>query len=175
VIPKTESTTFPQLSYKLGVTASVSKRPKPIIQHTEAFDTKGETGIELARTFIKEGQLVQHSDPRIGVVQGPSYIESMFFDLKSHEEYDGTLPLKPEVLVKQQFMSMVSRPELKVKQLPSISSSSALSHAQNVLKDTVLERLGVELGWDYYYEEEQTPRFSKIFRKRNSSLKRVNM
>jgi WD40 repeat protein len=171
LLPEVESTTFPGLNVGTRATGSVSRRPKPIIQHNEANDTTEESGIDLAKSFIEDGQLVKHPDPRIGVLQGPKYSNTRLFDLQSHEAHDSALPLKQEVLVKQQFVVMVPRPGFKVGRVLNISSSSTQIHAQNVLKDIALERLGIELDWDYVYKKEQSPRFSKIFREESSYLK----
>jgi WD40 repeat protein len=171
LVLEAESPAFSELNVGHSVRTTNMKRPIPIIQYNEAADIEEETGLELSRKFIEEGQLVTHLDPRVGVVQGPNYAHSNFFDLESHEEFNAALPLRQEILAKQQFVALLPRENLSVDWFLDISSSSPNRHMQNVLREEELERVGMELEWEYYFKKEQTPRFSKLFRERNSSVK----
>jgi WD40 repeat protein len=173
LVPEAELTGFSNPNVGVGVTAAI-KRPIPIIQFNEPVDTEEETGLELARKFLEDAELVPHFDARVGVVQGPNYAQSRFRYLEAHEGSDAALPLKPEELAKQQFVVLKPKENLRLDCLVDIKSSSPRRHAQNVLENEELERafveleqVGVELEWDYSFKKEQTPRFSKLFGERS--------
>jgi hypothetical protein len=85
-----------------GGTKRQFRRPKPIIPHPEPApptrDNEGrpikqETGILRAKAFLEEGQLVQHSNPTVGVVQGINYHKTGLFRKEAHSDDDPTKPL----------------------------------------------------------------------------------
>ena len=160
------------------------RRPKPIIPHPEPplpeggemeIDEDEQTGSDIARLFVEEGQLVLLPDRKIGAVQGPNYRETQLYRCEAHEGSCGTQPLLPEWQRLQQCELRKQDETLRISLLPQVRSSLPALHTRNVALDFDLSQLSlegqedmrrdcVELDWDdHMFEYEMFPR-TKIFR-----------
>ena len=146
-----------------------AKRPKVIVPHPEPpppLQSESEvtvverSGQELALDFLGDGRLRLHPDPAIGAVQGPNYAETNLYRLEAHEDCDVSKPLLPEFEAKQQHEKSRKTEKIEFIELPPVQCSDLALHARNVAFDSILEREGVDLDWDYRFEVEPTPPFA---------------
>ncbi|CAG8979079.1 hypothetical protein HYALB_00000208, partial [Hymenoscyphus albidus] len=154
----------------------ISQRPKAIIQHREddneliiSKNISGRDDEPAGSAFLRQGQVVQHPDPSIGVVQGPRYHETSFFRLDAHLDNDGMQPLKEDFAKNQRCNILASRPKGNqgglggVLETGSVKGSEIEGHAMNCVLDSWMEIEGVDLRWDYGLDKEEYPSFRAMF------------
>jgi hypothetical protein len=161
------------------------KMPKVIIPHSEppppgglyqGIDEQIDTAHSIAHAYIESGQLVQHPDRGIGIIQGPNYADALLYRLEAHEDDDGTNPLRPEWGARQQFHLHSLASALHVPRLPDVKGSDTELHNINKSLDLDISHLsssvkkafgrdGIDLNFEerHKFDLEPTPRY-KIFK-----------
>lgn len=163
------------------------KRPKVVIPHPEpappgepesGMDEQEQTAHSMAQAYIERGELILHPDHGIGAIQGPNYADTLLYRFEAHEDDDGTKPLRPEWITRQQYHLHNQASQIQVPRLPAIKSSDLELHNTNMALDFDVSRLQqpvreslVEDGVDLNFEEhhqfdlELTPRY-EIFKRK---------
>jgi hypothetical protein len=128
------------------------RRPKDINHHPEPAppDVDGmsndflhnsedgeDVGIGSVKGFLEAGILQKHLNPWVGVIKGPNYLESGYFNIPAHEESDVSKPLKSvddsRQLYHVQFPKII---KLQLSILPAIAGSDEEVHKKNIQKDS---------------------------------------
>lgn len=128
------------------------RRPKDINHHPEPAppdscrifnDVLQNLDDEHAKTgsfqrFLETGILEKHPNPWVGIVKGPRYSESGYFNIPAHEESDISKPLNPVDDSRQLYR--IQFPEINKLQLPilpAVTGSGKEMHKKNLHKDSV--------------------------------------
>lgn len=167
------------------------RRPRPFIPHpepppppeqNEGFDDDLSIAQYARQKYIESGQLVQNTNPVVGMVQGPVYPTSGLFRNEAHVYFHPQGPLLPEFERQQRATLEASRGPRRrcvrrLKSLPAVlettlgKSPATVQHEANVAKDLDVDSLGlgvleelIEAGaqlnldgdenWDFVYEDE---------------------
>jgi WD40 repeat protein len=168
-------TTLPGLSRRV-------RQPTPFIPHAEPPPPRdpehlqdeslgGSIATYARRKYLESQQLVQTSNPVLGVVQGPNYASTMHYRREAHEDNDPEKPLLLSYERQQQSSQhwggvCVQDSLMRLKDTQTSNEVSAM-HERNTMKDldigkiastdlaTLLQEkaiLSVD-DWDYTYEE----------------------
>ncbi|KAF9878503.1 hypothetical protein CkaCkLH20_03995 [Colletotrichum karsti] len=140
---------------------------------TDVVDTA--SGIARANHFLATGQLVQHPDPTVGVLQGSAYSELGLYRNELHFNGDPSEPLLAKVEESQQENQKMFKRSSRVPRIRPASSfvfADLLNrHQQNVSRnldlvlldeytklDLLMDKVDLEDPidgkWDFDYEEE---------------------
>ena len=132
--------------------AAIKKRHVPVIVESDDEDD-GNTSEDVdssdypRKRYLDSGELVMTGNAVIGVVQGPSYHDSIHFDKKSHLNEDPSAPLIPSVERRQQHaLRATPRRRRKVRRLkpaPPPMTYNLRLHAANRGKDFNLDDLDI--------------------------------
>jgi WD40 repeat protein len=162
----------------------ILRRPIPIILHPEPEPPRYEALGELVKATAEPGpgtvnqyleakQLERHTDPTVGVVQGPRYRETGLFRREAHLNGDPSQPLLANWGILQQDSKggFAKRRRAHFAALKPVRSYAALEqrHAENTSLDLDLKSLSVrdrldlslagvdldfETEFDFVYEED---------------------
>lgn len=180
----------------------LARKPKILIAHEEPppppdyevdeDEDDDEDEALVAKTIsnhlLAEGQLQLHPDPAVGAVQGPNYLDTLWFCKEAHEQEDPSLPLLHEYAVQQRdyshFQGRIDH--LEVPRLPELSTSDRTLHERNMeldldisrltletQKELVRDRADLDFEPDQGFEVELTPRY-KLFKEQKKIQKRTN-
>lgn len=184
--PQFNSTRDARRTDGTSLAKSLRKAPKVITPHDEPEPPAGyevpipavveQSAQDIARGFLEDGHLVLLNDRRIGVVQGPNYIDTMLYRYEAHEMEDASLPLLPEWQQRQQCETTIITTDLSIPVLPAVESSDPALHEKNIELDLDISKLSlstqdellqerVDLAFDHEhnFDFETSPR-QKIFR-----------
>ncbi|KFY10263.1 hypothetical protein V492_05092, partial [Pseudogymnoascus sp. VKM F-4246] len=146
------------------------RRQQPIIPHYEAArsasNASGDflepspepTAREMAQRYIDAGQLVVHSDPYIGAVQGQKYAETGLFCRQLHQGGDPQLEPLDDVMALQQ--KRYQGKQLVIRTTRDIEPCPESQHQANFLMDLHPEQLDpqnaadLKEGADFAFEDD---------------------